>query len=49
MSRDTFMRQFQDRLGRSAIELLTDIRMSLLVNRLKVPAMIVEAVAGSVG
>jgi AraC family transcriptional activator of mtrCDE len=49
MSRDTFVRQFQDRLGRSAIELLTDIRMSVVVNRLKEPAMTVEAVAGSVG
>jgi AraC family transcriptional activator of mtrCDE len=49
MSRDTFMRHFQDTLGRSAIDLLTDIRMSLSVNELKEPAMTVEAVAGSVG
>jgi AraC family transcriptional activator of mtrCDE len=49
MSRATFMRHFQDRLGRSAIELLTDIRMSLAANELKKPAMTTEAVAESVG
>ncbi|MFM0572065.1 AraC family transcriptional regulator [Paraburkholderia caledonica] len=32
MSRATFMRHFQDTLGRSAIELLSDIRMSLAAN-----------------
>jgi len=49
MSRATFMRHFQDKLGRSAIELLTDIRMSLAANALKKPAMSTEAVAESVG
>lgn len=49
MSRATFMRHFQDRLGRSAIELLTDIRMSLAASELKKPAMATEAVADSVG
>ncbi|MCR4471928.1 AraC family transcriptional regulator [Burkholderia sp. SCN-KJ] len=49
MSRATFMRHFQDKLGRSAIELLTDIRMSLAANELKKPAMTAEAVAESVG
>jgi len=49
MSRATFMRRFQDKLGRSAIELLTDIRMSLAANDLKKPAMTTEAVAESVG
>jgi AraC family transcriptional activator of mtrCDE len=49
MSRATFMRHFQDKLGRSAIELLTDIRMSLAANELKKPAMTTEAVAESVG
>ncbi|MEM5384000.1 AraC family transcriptional regulator [Paraburkholderia phymatum] len=49
MSRATFMRHFQDKLGRSAIELLTDIRMSLAANELKKPAMSTEAVAESVG
>lgn len=49
MSRATFMRHFQDKLGRSAIELLTDIRMSLAANELKKLAMTTEAVADSVG
>ncbi|SDE03671.1 transcriptional regulator, AraC family [Cupriavidus sp. YR651] len=49
MSRATFMRHFQDKLGRSASELLTDIRMSLAANELKKPAMTTEAVADSVG
>jgi AraC family transcriptional activator of mtrCDE len=49
MSRATFMRQFQDKLGRSATEMLTDIRMSRAANELKKPAMSTEAVAESVG
>jgi AraC family transcriptional activator of mtrCDE len=49
MSRATFMRHFQDKLGRSAIEMLTDIRMSLAANELKKPAMTTEAVADAVG
>ncbi|CAG9168966.1 HTH-type transcriptional regulator MtrA [Cupriavidus laharis] len=49
MSRATFMRHFQEKLGRSAIELLTDIRMSLAANELKKPTMTTEAVADSVG
>jgi AraC family transcriptional activator of mtrCDE len=49
MSRATFMRHFQDTLGCSAIELLTDIRMSLAANELKKPMMTTEAVAESVG
>ncbi|MGY2257982.1 cupin domain-containing protein [Pseudomonas sp. SDO55104_S430] len=49
MSRATFMRHFQDKLGRSAIELLTDIRMSLAANELKKPSMTSEAVAERVG
>jgi AraC family transcriptional activator of mtrCDE len=49
MSRATFVRHFQDRLGRSAVELLTDIRMSLAANGLKKPAMTTEAVAELVG
>lgn len=49
MSRATFMRHFQDKLGRSAIDLLTDIRMSLAANALKKPTMTTEAVAESVG
>lgn len=49
MSRATFMRHFQDKLGRSAIELLTDIRMSLAANELKKTGKATEAVAESVG
>jgi AraC family transcriptional activator of mtrCDE len=49
MSRATFMRHFQEKLGRSAIELLTDIRMSLAANELKKPTMTTAAVAESVG
>jgi len=49
MSRATFMRHFQDRLGRSALDLLTDLRMSLAANELKKPAVSTEAVAETVG
>lgn len=49
MSRATFMRHFQDKLGRSAMEFLTDIRMSLAANELKKPTMTTESVALSVG
>ena len=49
MSRATFMRHFQDKLGRSAIELLTDIRISLAANELRKPGRSTEAVADSVG
>lgn len=49
MSRATFARHFQDRLGRSAVDLLTDIRMSLAANELKKPGIGTEAVADLVG
>ncbi|MBZ9873744.1 AraC family transcriptional regulator [Mesorhizobium sp. BR1-1-9] len=49
MSRATFMRQFQDKLGRSALDLLTDLRVSLAANELKKPAISTEAVAETVG
>ena len=49
MSRATFMRHFQDMLGRSATELLSDIRMSLAANALKKPETTTEAVAETVG
>lgn len=49
MSRATLVRHFQDRLGRSAVDLLTDIRMSLAANELKKPGMGTEAVADLVG
>jgi AraC family transcriptional activator of mtrCDE len=49
MSRATFMRQFQDKLGRSAADLLTDLRISMAANELKKPAVSTEAVAEIVG
>lgn len=49
MSRATFMRHFQDKLGHSATEMLTDIRMSLAANELKKPGTTTEAVADTVG
>lgn len=49
MSRATFIRHFQEKLGRSAADLLTDIRMSLAANELKKPAVSTEAVAELVG
>ncbi|HEU5068040.1 MAG TPA: AraC family transcriptional regulator [Sphingomicrobium sp.] len=49
MSRATFMRQFQERLGCSALDLLTDLRMSLAANELKKPAISTETVAETVG
>jgi len=49
MSRATFMRHFHDKLGRSATELLTDIRMTLAANELKKPTISTEAVAESIG
>jgi AraC family transcriptional regulator, activator of mtrCDE len=49
MSRATFMRHFQDTLGRSAADLLADIRMSLAANELKKPEVSTEAVAEKVG
>jgi AraC family transcriptional regulator, activator of mtrCDE len=49
MSRATFMRHFQEKLGLSAVELLTDIRMSVAANELKKVGVTTEAVAESVG
>jgi AraC family transcriptional activator of mtrCDE len=49
MSRATFMRHFQDKLGCSALDLLTDLRMSLAANELKKPAVSTEAIAETVG
>ncbi|MBO9558825.1 MAG: AraC family transcriptional regulator [Caulobacter sp.] len=49
MSRATFMRRFQDTLGRSAADLLTDIRMSLAANALRKPEAGTEVVAETVG
>lgn len=49
MSRATFMRHFQQKLGRSAADLLVDIRMGLAANELKKPTISTEAVAEAVG
>jgi AraC family transcriptional activator of mtrCDE len=49
MSRATLARQFQNNLGRSAGDLLLDIRMSLASNELKNPAVSTAAVAEAVG
>jgi AraC family transcriptional activator of mtrCDE len=49
MSRATFMRHFQASLGRSALDLLTDIRMSAAANALRKSTSSIEAVADLVG
>jgi AraC family transcriptional activator of mtrCDE len=49
MSRATLARQFQEKLGRSASELLTDIRMTLAANELKNSSASTAAVGETVG
>lgn len=49
MSRATLARHFQETLGRSASELLTDIRMTLAANELRKPSASTGAVAEAVG
>jgi AraC family transcriptional activator of mtrCDE len=49
MSRATFIRHFQERLGRSASELLTDIRMTVAANALKTSEMSTGAVGELAG
>ena len=49
MSRATLVRHFQEKLGRSASDLLTDIRMTLAANELRKPSMSTGAVADAVG
>jgi AraC family transcriptional regulator, activator of mtrCDE len=49
MSRATFARHFQERLGRSASDLLTDIRMTLAAHELRKSSMSTAAVADRVG
>ncbi|HEY4077915.1 MAG TPA: AraC family transcriptional regulator [Rhizomicrobium sp.] len=49
MSRATVARQFQEKLGRSASDLLTDIRMTMAANELKKPTASTGAVAEAVG
>jgi AraC family transcriptional regulator, activator of mtrCDE len=49
MSRATLARKFQEKLGRSANDLLTDIRMTLAANELRKPSTSTGAVADAVG
>jgi AraC-like DNA-binding protein len=49
MSRATLARQFQEKLGRSASDLLTDIRMTLAANELRKSSLSTGAVAENVG
>lgn len=49
MSRATLVRQFQEKVGRSANDLLTDIRMAVAANALKKPGISTELVAETVG
>jgi AraC family transcriptional activator of mtrCDE len=49
MSRATFARQFHESVGRSAHDLLLDVRMSVAANALKKPSSTTEAVAADVG
>jgi AraC family transcriptional activator of mtrCDE len=49
MSRATLARQFQEKLGRSATDLLADIRMTLAANELKKSSLSTGAVAEAVG
>jgi AraC family transcriptional activator of mtrCDE len=49
MSRATLLRHFQDKVGRSPNELLTDVRMALAANELKKQGVSTELVAESVG
>jgi AraC family transcriptional activator of mtrCDE len=49
MSRATFRRHFLDKLGHSATDLLTNIRMNMAANELKKPVVTTEAVADTVG
>ena len=49
MSRATFMRHFQASLGRSPMDLLTDIRMSAAANALRQSTSSTEAIADLVG
>jgi AraC family transcriptional activator of mtrCDE len=49
MSRATFIRQFQTRLGRTASDLLTDIRMTLAANELRSSSASTGAVAETAG
>jgi AraC family transcriptional activator of mtrCDE len=49
MSRATLIRHFQEKVGRSPNDLLTDVRMALAANELKRPGVSTEVVAENVG
>jgi len=49
MSRATFIRQFQQSLGRSATELLTDVRMTAAANALRATSNSVATIGEDVG
>lgn len=49
MSRATLARHFQEKVGRSASELLTDIRMTMATGALRKPSLSTDAVAELVG
>lgn len=49
MSRATFARHFQDSMGRSASDLLTDIRMTMAANQLTQSSLSVSAVSEAIG
>jgi AraC family transcriptional activator of mtrCDE len=49
MSRATFVRLFQEKLGRSASDLLTDIRMTMAANALRTSSASTGAIAEQVG
>src|SRR5262249_7359677 len=49
MSRATLARHFQETLGRSASDLLTDVRMTLAARELRKPSVSTAAVAAAVG
>jgi len=49
MSRATLIRQFDEKVGRSPGELLTDVRMALAANELSKPGVATEVVAERVG
>ncbi|CAG9173961.1 cupin domain-containing protein [Cupriavidus pampae] len=49
MSRATLARHFQEKVGRSASDLLTDIRMTMAAGALRKPSMSTDAVAELVG
>ncbi|MFM0039899.1 AraC family transcriptional regulator [Paraburkholderia strydomiana] len=49
MSRATLIRHFQEKVGRSPNELLTDVRMALAANELKKTGVSTEVVAETVG